>query len=272
MYSEVHALGFAHERPTTAIGIKYVLSGEERYTCHKKTSTVRNGSYLLLNAGQTFDLEIKSAGQPVTGMCIYLNQQLLNEAALYHDAEIFSGDDQNKTLYYPELFEHVYDPSDPLAVYLKTIIHQIRSGTVITDETLFFGVATQLFFSQGMARKEMTRLKAMKLATKKELYKRLHQAREILTDPQSYTLPMKTVAASVSLSQYHFYRSFRQLFGISPHRFHSIQKLSLAREKLLHADATITGVALSVGYPDIQSFSKAFKKQFGMTPGNFRST
>ncbi|MMZ71168.1 HTH-type transcriptional activator Btr [compost metagenome] len=47
-------------------------------------------------------------------------------------------------------------------------------------------------------------------------------------------------------------------------------KMNQAKRLLVQTPLTLTEVAHSVGYPDLFSFSKAFKKQVGQPPNRYR--
>ncbi|WP_186445949.1 AraC family transcriptional regulator [Paenibacillus cremeus] len=68
----------------------------------------------------------------------------------------------------------------------------------------------------------------------------------------------------------HFSMVFTKSVGISPLQY--IQKLRMDKsaELLKQTKLTITEIALSVGYPDLYTFSRAFTRYFKRTPSHFR--
>ena len=83
-------------------------------------------------------------------------------------------------------------------------------------------------------------------------------------------LPVARLAALARLSKFHFSRSFRASFGISPHRYHS--NLRVERAKLLLADLSrsVTDIALDVGFRETSYFTSVFRKWVGRTPASYR--
>ena len=78
---------------------------------------------------------------------------------------------------------------------------------------------------------------------------------------------MRTGSASrEEETEYHFYRLFKSVFGISPHQKLVQNRLHFACNLLRSRKATVTEAALSGGFPDVYSFSKSFKKHFGFSP------
>ena len=92
-------------------------------------------------------------------------------------------------------------------------------------------------------------------------YTRAHLASQITLD---------RLAAAVHLSPFHFARSFRATTGLTPHAFVTEQRLMIARDRLLREDASVTGVALEVGFSNISHFRRVFRRRYGLTPGELR--
>ena len=79
-----------------------------------------------------------------------------------------------------------------------------------------------------------------------------------------------TDAASVAaLSPFHFHRSFKAAFGMSPMRFLQSRRLEVARD-LLTRGARVADVAADVGFESHGSFSVLFRKRFGISPRETR--
>ena len=94
--------------------------------------------------------------------------------------------------------------------------------------------------------------------------------RVILHIEQHYkeTLTLEELARVAGFSKYHFHRIFLAITGESLSGYVRRVRLSNATLKLKINDR-ITAVALDSGYETNASFSKAFKKHFGITPRAF---
>ena len=67
-------------------------------------------------------------------------------------------------------------------------------------------------------------------------------------------------------SQATFYRDFYKEFQTSPHKWIVSKRLADARKMLEQEDKSASQIYLDLGFKDLSHFSKAFKKEFGITP------
>jgi len=83
-------------------------------------------------------------------------------------------------------------------------------------------------------------------------------------------LDLSSLAAKCALSKYHFHRIFTALLGEQPLRYVERQRLVRAAQDLLDSDRRIIDIAFDYGFGSHESFLRAFKKRFLLTPSQFR--
>ncbi|MFC4101486.1 helix-turn-helix transcriptional regulator [Paenibacillus xanthanilyticus] len=83
-------------------------------------------------------------------------------------------------------------------------------------------------------------------------------------------IAIESVSAAVGVERSHFTKTFRQAYGMPPMQYLLQLRMNEARLLLKQTDYTVADIARSVGYPDLFSFSKAFKKQEGLSPKAYR--
>lgn len=81
---------------------------------------------------------------------------------------------------------------------------------------------------------------------------------------------IKEVAQNAGFSEKYFIRKFSQRVGISPKQYLIQCRMRYASHMLVHSEERIQDIALYMGYADVYSFSKAFKKYYDETPSEFR--
>lgn len=84
--------------------------------------------------------------------------------------------------------------------------------------------------------------------------------------------PIGEVAKSCRMSVNHFIRMFKAETGETPARFIAGVRMKRAMELMRHSEMNLTGIAMTLGFPDLYSFSKAFKRSTGQTPVNILHT
>jgi AraC family transcriptional regulator len=81
---------------------------------------------------------------------------------------------------------------------------------------------------------------------------------------------LKTVADQAFCSLYHFHRYFKAISDYSLKEYIRKRRLIEVSEELRNTDKNILELAFKCQFESQESFSRAFKKEFGRNPGDFR--
>lgn len=84
-------------------------------------------------------------------------------------------------------------------------------------------------------------------------------------------LSLKKIARTVHLQPTYFSNLFRETLGLTPIRLATDIRLRHARKLLLNTDQTVSEISLRCGYRDPFYFTRAFKKNTGQNPRQFRN-
>ncbi|MFJ7973115.1 helix-turn-helix transcriptional regulator [Psychrobacillus sp. NPDC096389] len=72
-------------------------------------------------------------------------------------------------------------------------------------------------------------------------------------------------------SFYHFHRLFQEHVGISLHEYVRQRRITSAANKLIYTDTRILDIAFNYQFESQESFTRAFRKVYGLPPGKYRT-
>ena len=85
-------------------------------------------------------------------------------------------------------------------------------------------------------------------------------------------LDVRAVAAVAHFSGAHFSRTFRAVFGETPHRYLQRRRVERSMFLLRESDRRVTDICLDVGFTSLGTFSRTFRGIVGQTPSEYRRT
>ena len=103
-----------------------------------------------------------------------------------------------------------------------------------------------------------------------DLNRRLLRARDAMDRAYAEPLDVRTVASVAYISPAHFSRSFRAVFGETPHRYLQRRRVERSMFLLRETDRSITDVCFDVGFTSLGTFSRTFKDIVGESPSAYR--
>ncbi len=98
----------------------------------------------------------------------------------------------------------------------------------------------------------------------------LNKVRHVIEMDPAAPPSIEELARRFDLSRSHFTRLFSQKTGLSPAAFITTLRLHHVEEALRLSDKNLNEIALDYGYADANHLCKAFKREYGITPGELR--
>ena len=103
-----------------------------------------------------------------------------------------------------------------------------------------------------------------------DVNRRLLRARDAMDRAYAEPLDVRAVAAVAYISPAHFSRSFRAVFGETPHRYLQRRRVERSMFLLRETDRSVTEVCFDVGFTSLGTFSRTFSRIVGETPSGYR--
>lgn len=252
----------------TPLSIKLCTGGQEIYKINDgRVYCVQDRSYLILNEDTEYESYIESS-TPVHSTSINFTSAFVDSWATSHQPINWQLDKFNTHTNVPVRFlEKLYLTDDQLIRFIQ----QLKSRQAdLQVQSILLSLLDYLAGSQLIIHTEMDKIDKAKHSTQYELYKRLHQVRDYIHACYKEEISLDTLSKVACLNQYYFLRTFKSYFQVTPYQYLLKLRLQEATDLLLRGQSVSSACAAS-GFKDISSFCKSYKKQYGMTPGEFLS-
>jgi transcriptional regulator GlxA family with amidase domain len=103
------------------------------------------------------------------------------------------------------------------------------------------------------------------------LLRRLLRAKDRMDAASHEDWPVQRLAQVSGVSQAYFARSFRDAFGIPPHRYLLTRRVERAAALLRDTDLPITEIMFQTGWNSLGTFGRTFRDVTGESPSELRS-
>jgi transcriptional regulator GlxA family with amidase domain len=104
-----------------------------------------------------------------------------------------------------------------------------------------------------------------------ELIRRLLRAKDRMDAASHEEWPVGRLARVSGVSQAHFARSFKDAFGVPPHRYLLTRRIERATALLRDTDRPIIDIAFDTGWKSLGTFGRTFRDVTGESPGELRA-
>jgi transcriptional regulator GlxA family with amidase domain len=102
------------------------------------------------------------------------------------------------------------------------------------------------------------------------LLRRLLRAKDRMDAASHEAWPVRRLAEVCGVSEAHFARSFRDAFGMPPHRYLLTRRVERAAALLRDTSFSILDIALQTGWTSLGTFGRTFRDVTGESPSQLR--
>jgi len=254
------------------LSVKCAQGGNEYYRANHSVYAVNDDSYLILNEGQTYSSYIFS-DRPIGSFTINFPAGFIatmTSAMAGTDSMLSSPDGAGSRPI--EFIERLYPHDDKVTPVLRQL-YRLTQNPVPDEDAIteaYYTLLESMFLSQEHVHKEIRNIKAAKNATRIELYKRLHYAKDYITSCYMNDITLQELAGIACLNTAYFLRQFSTFFSATPYQYIIRERMKAAKHLLETGSMPVTGICFSVGYQDPVSFIKLFKRTYRLTPEVYR--
>lgn len=248
-------------------GAAYIVTGNSRYK-------LVAGNYLVLNQGSAYK-SYTNPGGFIESYAIHFSADFIRQCQEVRSA--YRASQPATALCTETIFsrfvERTYQQNEKLSMVLARLGGLVQeaynSGQPIraTDiSRLLKSIISLLIVVDAGVQVEINSMEAIRRSTREEVYRRLNYARSFMDSSYDQQISVEDVAATACMNADYFTRLFRKQFGITPVQYLIAKRMNEASRLLQQKKKSVSEVCRAVGYADISSFGRLFKRYHGLTP------
>jgi AraC family transcriptional regulator len=208
------------------------------------------------------------AGEPID--CVELVQGTLEVLHLYlpPDALLDYAAERGFVGTATQSLRYIGGFSDPLLEQMgRAILAETQAETAagsLLVESLCGSLAAQLLYRYSNSSSDVRSSRVGKLDPR-----RLNRVLDYIHAHLGGELDIRGMATAAHLSRFHFARAFKASTGQTPYQYVNAKRMERAKA-LLVQDRPIGEIALTLNFSSHANFTRAFRREFGITPGQYR--
>lgn len=267
------AKNISYSRHWGPLSVKSTLSGNEYYQTGNTQYTANNTNFLVLNSGTEYSSFIDS-DKVVKSYTINFCDSFIKSCLLgiEESHENLLEQKENEFHCNVHFVEKTYSKEDKInsvLMHIYSLLSDFEENRNTILE-LYHELFSQLLSLNKNLQGELNEMKYAKYSTRIELYKRLSYSKDYIESCYDSNISLDEISNIACLNREYFIRQFKYFFKITPIQYLINKRMEAAKELLARNDISISEVCQMVGYSDLSSFGKLFKKYYKISPENYR--
>jgi len=241
------------------IEIKYMLQGRAEIICGPNIFIAEAGDVVVINSCQLHGIRQYGDTTPVYHL-LMVPPELIQPA---------SSDNSNPSVLDDRtVFKNLIRGNDALSNVIMQLFEELdkQMPMYVAAATGYLSVLSVLLLRERLETPNVI------LPERKRYIEKIRPAIEFIHKNYSREIRLETLAATCSLSHYHFARVFKQVTGETPVNYLNQFRIYKAAALLANSRLPISDVAYMVGFVDEGYFSKCFRTHFGISPKQYRES
>jgi AraC-like DNA-binding protein len=162
--------------------------------------------------------------------------------------------------------------SAPIDAWIQPVLAlaQQEAEHAVPGAQVVFAKLADVFLTQALRAYLIGAQNAGLLLRRQSTDRLVEHVTQLLTQQPAQPWTLQSLARAVGISRSLLAARFRTVTGDSPMRHLASVRLNQAADYLATSDLSIESIASRTGYASNASLSKAFKREFGISPGMYR--
>ena len=256
-----------------SFSVKFVIDQCIYYKIDGAEKEVRENNFML--ACRNADVKAYFYSKiPVKSICVDICPETMKECFSVLTGKKEDFDNYLSSYFtYPEFYAHTLPvEQNAVGIKLQQLLDEIHSGHPALNREWFLDLAEKIVFQEYKNYIALQNINVVKPAVKKEILSRLEDGKEYISKNFLHIQNIREVATHCCMSEYHFYRRFREVYQTTPWQSITSHKMNFAKELLKKESVNVASIAAACNCPDVFSFSKAFKRYFAIPPGRLKNS
>lgn len=238
-----------------------MMSGHVTMYIEKDACPIQVGDILLISPGVKHHAVITNEDTPYQRFVFWISKK-------YYDQFLQISPDYGYLIQQAQPRKHFLFHTDIItrnAIYAKMwqLLEELQSDRFGKASMVHAHVSYLVLYLNRTAYEQTHALPA---PSNKSLYEQL---RSYIGDHIEEELTLEQLSSVFFVSKYHIAHVFKANFGLSIHQYILKKRLAMAKDAIASRN-NINNVYLMCGFKDYSSFYRAFKKEFGLSPNEYK--
>ena len=234
--------------------VYFLLGGQVEYWVEGRILRLFAGDLLLINPMELHRPIVEPQTQTYERIVLWINKAYLE--GLTEDGQLSRCFDPNL----PNLIRPTAAERSNFTAWLSGLVREYYSRDFCSEYSAF------AIFLQFMVQLNRTALRTQPQQEETAVSNLVDQVLHYIGRHINEELTLDGLAERFFVSKYHLSHTFTREVGVSLHRYITLRRLLMARQ-LLSAGVPAGQVCSTCGFSDYTSFYRAFKAEYGLSPG-----
>jgi transcriptional regulator GlxA family with amidase domain len=232
----------------------------------KKEFDYLPGESVIVPAGETMVIDFPEANlyNPTQCIALAIDEKKIADL-LHHLNDKFPKVERNDTWQIDEKYFHLKNNWE-IKENIDRIVNIIRSGNILKD------MLAEVTLKELLIRIMQTQARNFIFENYQKLHTnhRMAYVIQYIKDNIHQNLSIDDLSKQACMSKSHFFRSFKQEFGISPIDYILQERIERAKFLLKNSAQSIAQISYEVGFSSPAYFNRMFKKITNETPQHYK--